>query len=160
MKLKINAGGYQADYELGGLSLQELEVADGAADVNLSFAEPNLVDMGTLRYTTGASSITLTGLANANFDTMVLQSGAGSYHLEFTGELKRDATVHIESGLSTVTVVVPKGVNAELEIEGGLSNVDLGGDWDRQGSKYVLSGDGPTIHFMVKMGAGTLQLEN
>jgi hypothetical protein len=36
--LRINAGAYTADYELGGLSLTGLEVTDGAADVDLKFS--------------------------------------------------------------------------------------------------------------------------
>lgn len=160
MKLDIKAGAYQADYEFGGLSLHALELADGAADVDLSFDSPNLAEMDTFRYTTGASNITLTGLANANFETMIFQSGAGNYTLNFSGELKRDATVRIETGLSTVTIVVPKGFNAVLEIEGGLSTVDLDGDWRQDGNQYILSGSGPTLRFVVKMGAGTLNLEN
>jgi hypothetical protein len=160
LDLTINAGGYQASYDLGGLALEELEIADGAADVDLSFDEPNKAEMGTFRYTTGASSIDLTGLANANAERIIFQGGAGSYTLDFSGELQRDVTVRIDAGLSTIKVIVPEGVHAVVEIEGGLSNVDTRGDWKKQGSEYVLSGDGPTIRFVVKMGAGNLQLEN
>ncbi len=160
MKLEIQAGGYSADYEFGDLSLKDLKVADGAADVNLSFSKPNLVEMDTFRYSSGASNITLNDLGNANFDQMIFQSGAGSYRLDFSGELKRDATVRIETGFSTVTVIVPKGVNAVLEIEGGLSNVDMSGDWKKEGNQYLQAGSGPTLHFIVKMGAGTLRLED
>ena len=116
--------------------------------------------MDTFRYITGASNITLTGLANARFENMILQSGAGSYRLEFDGELQQDADIRIETGLSTVTVIVPQGMNSVVEIEGGLSNVDLGGEWQRQGNQYSLEGEGPTLQFLVKMGAGTLKLEN
>ncbi len=160
IKLDIQAGGYSADYEFGDLSLQDLKVADGAADVSLSFSKPNRVEMDTFRYSSGASNITFKDLANANFDQMIFQSGAGSYRLDFAGELKRDATVRIETGFSTVTVTVPKGVNAVLEVEGGLSNVDLSGDWKKEGNQYLLAGSGSTLRFIVKMGAGTLRLEN
>jgi hypothetical protein len=160
MNLKINAGAYQADYEFGGLALQELEIADGAAEVDLSFSEPNKIEMDTFRYTTGASTIDLKSLANTNADTIIFQSGAGSYTLDFSGDLKRDVTVRIETGLSTITLVVPEGVDAVVEVDGGLSNVDVNGAWKRLGGEYVLSGEGPTIRFVVKMGAGTLQLEN
>src|SRR3546814_7166011 len=52
--------------ELGGLSLKSLEVKDGASNVDLSFSKSNLVEMSILQYTTGASDVKLTGLANAN----------------------------------------------------------------------------------------------
>ena len=44
MELKIFAGAYQGDFELGGLSLTSLRIADGAADVNVNFSELNQVE--------------------------------------------------------------------------------------------------------------------
>ncbi len=100
MQLKINAGAYQGDFELGGLALKSLEVNDGAAETRLKFSDPNKTEMETLRYVTGASSVKLSGLANANFTSMIFRSGAGDYTLDFSGELQRDAVVTVESGFS------------------------------------------------------------
>jgi hypothetical protein len=85
MELDITAGGYQGDFELGGIPLQELRIAEGAADTRLSFSEANPVEMDTLRYDTGASRASLSGLANANFREMDFRSGAGEYRLDFSG---------------------------------------------------------------------------
>ncbi len=160
MKLTVNAGAYEGDFELGGLSIQDLEITDGAASSNLSFAKPNLAEMDTLRYNTGASSVEMSGLANANFDTMQFHSGAGDYTLNFSGELKRDATVNIESGISTVKVIVPQGVSARVTFDGGLSTVNYHGDWEKSGNTYTQSGSGPMIRIIVNMAAGTLDLQN
>jgi len=160
LDLSIKAGAYQGRIELGGLSLKGLHVTDGAADVELSFSEPNRVEMESLRYDSGASKVTLSGLANANFTTMEFKGGAGDYTFNFSGKLQRDATVSIESGLSNTTIIVPEGVSARLSVDGGLTNVELGGQWQASGGDYVLSGDGPTLTFIVKMGAGNLGLRN
>jgi len=161
MKLHINAGAYQGRYELGGLSLQDLDVTDGASDVRLAFSDSNLVEMNTLRYQTGASDVRLTGLANANFDIMIFRGGAGNYVLDFTGTLKRDATVNIESGISTVTIIIPKGVAAKVTFTGGLSNVTYEGtSWQKNGDEYSQTGSGPSIRIIVNMGVGTLDLRN
>ncbi|OQY27332.1 MAG: hypothetical protein B6243_13120, partial [Anaerolineaceae bacterium 4572_5.2] len=61
--LTIKAGGYEGDYELGGLSITNLHIADGAASVELSFTMPNQVSMNSFRYETGASNITLNNLS-------------------------------------------------------------------------------------------------
>jgi hypothetical protein len=74
MHLVINGGAYQGRIELGGLSLLSLEVNDGASDVKLEFSEPNGVVMDTLKYSTGASNVELSGLANANFKSMVFRA--------------------------------------------------------------------------------------
>ena len=87
MDLSINAGAYQGDFQLGGLSLTGLTVKDGAASVELDFNKPNPSPMTVLRYETGASKVTMSGLANANFSTMIFDSGAGDYSLDFSGDL-------------------------------------------------------------------------
>lgn len=158
--LRITAGAYQGRYELGGMAIQELTVQDGAADVRLSFDEPNLTEMSMLSYSTGASSVELSGLANANFDEMEFRGGAGDYRLDFSGELLRDADVTIDAGISSVTVLVPEGMNVQLTFDGGLSNVDVHGEWQQDGTEYTQSGSGPTLTIHVKMGAGNLSLDN
>jgi len=158
MNLEINAGAYQGDFDLGGLSLKTLKISDGAADVRLKFSKPNIIEMESLRYQTGASNVRLTGLANANFATMVFRSGAGDYTLDFSGQLQRDAEVAIESGISQVTIVVPEGIPARVYFEGGLSNVEIHGEWQKSGNDYVLNGSGPTLTISVDMGAGNLVL--
>jgi hypothetical protein len=160
MRLTINAGAYKGNFELGGLALKSLKIGDGASDVKVDFSELNPTEMSSLRYETGASTVTLNGLANANFSSMTFKGGAGTYTLDFSGELQRDADVSIESGVSTVTVIVPEGVSARLIFEGGLTNVHTRGGWVQSGKDYVLSGNGPTITFSVNMGAGNLDLAN
>ncbi|MBP1702672.1 MAG: hypothetical protein H6Q38_1779, partial [Chloroflexi bacterium] len=84
MDLSIDAGAYKGTFELGNLSLKSLEVGDGAADVELVFSAPNRVPMSSFRYNTGASKVRLSGLANANFSSMLFRSGAGDYRLDFS----------------------------------------------------------------------------
>jgi hypothetical protein len=158
MALTINAGAYSGKYELGGLSLQRLEINDGAAEAQVSFSEPNLVEMSLFKYSTGASNITLEGLANANCDQFIFRSGAGAYTLDFSGELTRDIAVTIESGVSSITIIVPEGTSVVLT-SNGLLSVTSTGDWEEDGDTYTVQGDGPTITIEVDMGAGNLILE-
>ncbi|MBI5839991.1 MAG: hypothetical protein HZB19_07790 [Chloroflexi bacterium] len=158
MDLTIEAGAYEAEYEFGGLSLTGLTVKDGAADVNLSFSSPNESEMSVLRYETGASNVKLEGLANANFNTLVFQSGAGDYTLDFTGELQRDATITISSGFSNIILVIPQNVNANVTMESGMTNVSTGSGWSQNGGLYAQEGEGPTLTFLIKMGAGNITM--
>lgn len=156
--LTINAGAYEGRYELGGLSLTSLTVQDGAADVELSFSEPNKTEMSVLRYETGASSVTLNGLANANFSSLIFSGGAGSYELDFSGELNDDATVNIEAGAGDVQLIIPKGVNAEVTVERAIVNINHSSGWSQNGNDYTQEGEGPTLTILVKMVAGNLTL--
>jgi hypothetical protein len=158
MNLRIDSGAYQGRFELGGLSLTNLDINDGAADVELSFSEPNQVEMTQFTYSTGASNVKLTGLANANFSVFDFSSGAGDYTLDFSGELQRDATVTISSGLSNVIVIVPEGVNAIVTVEGGALNVNADSGWSQRGSVYEQDGEGHTLTIIIDMGAGNLTL--
>ncbi|HUH97487.1 MAG TPA: toast rack family protein [Anaerolineales bacterium] len=156
--LTINAGAYTGTYELGGLSLTNLTIKDGASHVTLSFSQANSNEMTMFRYETGASNVRLSGLANADFSTMVFSGGAGDYTLDFSGTLKRDATVTISSGLSNIILVIPQNVNANVTAESGLANISAGASWTQSGDLYAQSGSGPTLTFLIKAGAANLTL--
>ena len=158
LDLTIKAGAYVGELELGGLNLTKLHISDGAADVGLNFAAPNQDVMQSLRYETGASNIEMSNLANANFETMIFQGGAGNFELDFSGELQDDAEVFIETGLSNITISIPEGVHAEITVEGGLSNITTRGEWQISGSTYLQEGQGPKLTINVEMGAGNLNL--
>jgi len=159
MSLTIQAGAYTGSFELGGLSLKKLAISEGGSDLTGSFSEPNHVEMSSFTFSTGGSKVKLKGLANANFEQMTFSSGAGDYILSFDGELQRDASVTIDSGLGTVNIIVPEGVNAQVTFEGGLTTINKAGGWGQNGDVYTLSGAGPIITITVKMGAGTLNLK-
>ena len=158
MNLTIEAGAYKCIFELGGLALNNLTVKDGAADVTLNFSEPNQTEMSVFQYETGASDVKMTGLANANFGLMDFSSGAGDYTLDFSGNLKRDVSVTISSGLSNVIIVVPEGVNAVVTVDSGASNINAGSSWSQNGKIYTQKGEGPTLTFVIEIGAGNVTL--
>ena len=163
MELRIFAGAYKGRYDLGGLAIKMLAIHDGASDVKLEFSEPNLVDMSVLSYETGASSVTLSDLGNANFAQMEFNGGAGDYTLDFSGSMQRDADVTIKAGISSVKLIVPEDVNVKLSFEGGLSNVVARDNWKQNGSRYTLTAkdsNSPTLTISVDLGAGELILEN
>jgi hypothetical protein len=160
MDLTISAGAYQGDFELGGLSLKSLNINDGAANVSLSFSEPNRVEMSQFSYTTGASDVTMAGLANANFKTFIFNSGAGDYTLDFSGALQQDATVSIDSGFSDLTIIIPQGVNAVVTVDSAMADVNFGSGWSQKGKVYSQISEGTTLTIMINMGAGDVNIRD
>jgi len=158
MDLSIESGAYNGTFELGGLALNNLSIKDGAANVKLAFSEPNLVEMSTFLYETGASDVKMSGLANANFSIFDFSSGAGDYTLDFSGELQRDASIKISSGLSNIIIVVPDGVDAVVTVDSGVSNINAGSGWSQSGDVYKQKGEGPTLTFVIDIGAGNVTL--
>ncbi len=160
MDLVISAGAYDGTLELGGLSLKSLEVKDGASNVDLSFSKPNLIEMSILRYSTGASDVKLSKLANANFSTLTFSGGAGNYTLDFSGELQRNAVVTVDSGLGNLTLIIPENVNAKVTVESTAVNINHGSGWSQNGKDYVQKGDGPSLTIVVKIAAGNLLIND
>ncbi|GER79037.1 MAG: toast rack family protein [Anaerolineales bacterium] len=156
--LTIEAGAYTGNFELGGLALTGLTVKDGASTVDLNFGVPNKAEMSILRYETGASTVKMTGLGNANFNTLIFSGGAGDYTLDFSGDMQRPATATIEAGLCNVILVIPEGVHAAVTVESGAANVNAGTGWSQSGKVYTQEGEGSTLTVIVNIGAGNLTL--
>ena len=156
LDLEIEGGAYTADLALGGLALTNLTIRDGASKVNLSFDKPNPSGMNLLRYETGASNVSVTGLANANFASMEFAGGAGNYTLDFSGDLQRDASVNIKTGVSNLTLVIPAGIPVQITVEGALANVTHGSDWSKNNSVYTQAGTGSRLVIVIEIGAGNL----
>ena len=163
MRLQVSAGAYEGTYDLGGLTLQDLTIKDGASKTEVNFDSANPGQMQRLLYETGASTVNLTGLANANFRTLEFKGGAGSYTLDFSGQLRTDGTVRVEAGVGTVTVLVPVGTAARVTVEGSLTDVSLEGEWTTTGKTsstpaVQAGGQGKTLTITVDMSVGTLKL--
>lgn len=156
--LTINAGAYRGIFELGGLALTNLTVRDGAANVDLTFSAPNQSEMSVLRYETGASDVTLAGLAHANFSTLIFSGGAGNYTLDFSGTLKRAGVATIEAGAGDVQLIIPKGMNVKVTVESALTSVNHGSGWSQNGNDYTQAGEGPELTILVQMAAGNLTI--
>lgn len=158
MRLSVEAGAYQGDYKLGGLVLRGLSIKDGASKTTVAFDSPNPGQIDLFTYETGASSVTMTGLANANFQKMRFKGGAGSYTMDFSGTLRSDASVSIEAGVGTVQLIVPNGVNAQVKVSGTLTDISVQGGWLVKDKVYSLSGSGKRLTITVSMTVGSLKL--
>jgi hypothetical protein len=158
MSLSINAGAYEGTFDLGGLALKNLTINDGAAQVTADFSSPNKEKLGVLSYKTGASNVTLKNLGNANFGTLIFESGAGNYKLDFGGTFQRDGSATIRSGMSNLTLVIPSGLAVTVKVSSGLSNVQVPTGWSQHGDTYTQEGTGPALTIVIEMGAGNVQI--
>jgi hypothetical protein len=161
VRLAVTAGAYEGRYTLGGLTLQGLSIKDGAAKTQVTFDSPNPGQIETFIYETGASKVSMTGLGNANFKSMNFKGGAGSYSLDFSGDLRTDADVKVKAGVGTVQVIVPKGTAAEVIVSGSLTDVSVDGPWTSNGDIHTTpaaGGSGKKLTISVDMSVGTLKL--
>ncbi len=163
MRLSVVAGAYEGSLDLSGLTLQELSVEDGAASTQIRFSSANPGQMERLRYKTGASTVSLLGLANANFKSMEFTGGAGTYSLDFSGQLRTKATARVVVGSGTMRIQVPADTAAVVKVSGSQTAIDLQGQWVTKGTTHstpAVEGaeDGKILTIELKMGSGTATL--
>jgi hypothetical protein len=158
--LTIQAGAYTGTMDMSGIPLTNLSISDGASHTKVSFKSTNPGKMQLFSYKTGASTIELEGLGNANFSEMTFDGGAGNYTLDFTGKLQQAASVQITSGVSDITVIVPNGTPCEVIVHGEMNSISPQGAWTINNKIYRLQGEGPGLIINVEMGVGSLKLIN
>lgn len=160
MELTVNAGAYEGTLDLTGVALRRLQINDGASKAKVIFSEQNKETMDSLTYKTGASQVTLQGLGYANFKELTFGGGAGSYTLDFSGKLQQDANVSVTGGVSSVKIIIPKGMRSAVTVTGGLNSVNPSGTWTVNDKTYESAGEGPLLTIKVDMGVGSLDLIN
>ena len=158
LNLSIEGGGSDNFFNLTGLQLTDLRIIQGASDTEIRFDTPNPISMDTFVFTTGASSAELFGLANANFETMTMSSGAGDYTLDFSGSLSRDATVDIKAGVSNIKIVIPIGMNAMINNLGTVTNINTKGTWLLTDNTYSTESSGPMLTINLNVAVGNVNL--
>ncbi len=160
MALKLSTGAAKGELELGGLSLTDLTVTQGATDFTVSFSQLNGTTLDTLSYQAGAAKTVMNDLSNANARKMEFKGGAGDLRLDFAGSLQRDLQVSVTAAAGNVVITVPAGVPAVATVNGVLATVTTSGAWSKSGNRYALNGSGPAITFDVKMSVGKLDLRS
>ena len=155
--LSITAGAYEGVMELGGLALTNLTVADGASTSSIKFSHPNAAEMSLLSYKTGASTTKVEGLGNAHVETVDFTGGVGNFLFDFTGENLADMDVFIDSGMSSITIVIPANARSEITIAGDMNNVDISGTWTVDNNLYQSGSKGPLIKILLDVGFGDLK---
>ncbi len=115
-----------------------------------------------LQVSSGAVSIELENLANANFEEMRLSGGAAGYELDFGGMLLRDAQVSMETGMSGVEVSVPASTAARIVAETTLGSVDVGDGFTKREGAYLTEGalraEAPVLEIRAGVRLGSLRL--
>ncbi len=156
--LTIEGGASENTYDFSGLQLTSLNIVQGASDTTIRFDSPNPILMQDFSFKTGASSAKIYGLGNANFTYMDLSCGAGDYTLDFEGTLSQDSTVDIKSGVSNIAIIIPANMNATVNNQGTVSNINTQGTWLVQDETYKTMTEGPMLTINLDMAVGNVNL--
>ena len=114
LQLYINTATYSGDIDLSNLQIENLYLTSGASKTNIVFSQPNFIDLKKINIKTGASTIKMLGLANANFNEMNFTGGAGSYTFDFSGELTKKSKVNINTGAAKIILKIPSNTGTKI----------------------------------------------
>jgi hypothetical protein len=117
LQLYINTATYSGDIDLTNLQIENLYLNSGASQTNIAFNQPNLIDLKNINIKTGASTIKMLGLANANFDKMAFTGGVGSYTFDFSGDLTKKSKVNINVGAAKIILKIPSAIGTKIIIK-------------------------------------------
>jgi hypothetical protein len=89
-----------------------------------------------------------------------IQMGAGSVTTDLRGNWKNDLDAHIQGGVGSATIYLPKNVGVEIHAHGGIGSVNAHG-MQKDGDRYVNDAYGKssnTIELHVEGGVGSIDL--
>ncbi|HEX7117151.1 MAG TPA: hypothetical protein VF212_00075 [Longimicrobiales bacterium] len=127
LDLALKFGAVEAALELGGLRLSRVDISTGASATRLRFSKPNPIRMEQLAIEAGAAEFRAEGLANANVEALSVEGGVGDLTLDFSGAWRGDVRAHIELGLGSLTLRIPRGVGVMVTKETFLMGFDSQG---------------------------------
>ncbi|MGH7693534.1 MAG: hypothetical protein ACRENH_01060 [Gemmatimonadaceae bacterium] len=136
LAIDVQASAAETQLDLTELPITALTVSSGASDTRVRFDRPNPVRMKNLTLSTGAASIVVDGLGNANAEEIVVRASVGEVHLDLAGSWQGDTELRAEVTLGTLTIHVPMDLGVHVEVSrvlAGFSNEGL----TRRGAAYV-----------------------
>lgn len=163
-ELTLEGGANETVLDLGGLPVSRLALRQGAGKSEVDFSAPNPGEMRSLEVASGGVALQLRNLANANFAELSLSGGAAAYKLEFGGQLRRDASVKLTTGVSSIELDVPAANPARIKAESVLGGLDVGdGFVTREGAflnQAAASGGQPLLGITVTAVFGALRIRS
>ena len=125
--IDLDIGACEADFDLGGIPLENLNLDIGAASGLIDFSSVNPVRLDEISIDAGASELEMTNIGNANFDHFNFDGGVGSFKLDFRGQYNGESTIELDIGLCSADIILPRDVAIRVETDGDcwLSSVEF-----------------------------------
>ena len=136
LDLRLRFGAGEADIDLGGLSLRDVDIATGASETRISFDQPNRIPAERVAVSAGAAELELTGLGNARAEHFEFRGGIGETTLDFSGAWDRNAIASIKVGVGSLILRLPRELGVKMVRNSFLTSTDAPGMTKRDGAYY------------------------
>jgi hypothetical protein len=127
LALDITMGAAEAEIELGGLRIRDLDFKTGASRTLISFSQPNATRCRRAAFRAGAAEISVSGLGNSRCDEIEFEGGMGSVTLDFSGTWSSSSRVDVNMAVGDLTLLLPRQVGVRVSIDKLLSSFEPSG---------------------------------
>lgn len=134
--LDLSLGAVDADVELGGLRVSDLDLKTGASRATLRFSRPNGMRCRHASVSAGAAEVSVFGLGNSRCDRVEFEGGMGRVLLDFTGAWTSNVQVEVKMAMGELTLRLPRRVGVRLTMDKFLSSFEPSG-LVRRGDSFV-----------------------
>jgi hypothetical protein len=134
--LDLSLGAVDADLELGGLRIFDLDLKTGASRATVRFSRPNGMRCRHAAFSAGAAEVSVFGLGNSRCDEIEFEGGMGRVLLDFSGVWSSSAHVEVKMAVGELTLRLPRQVGIRLARTKFLSSFEPTG-LIRRGDSFV-----------------------
>jgi len=136
LALYLSLGAVDADVELGGLRISDLDLKTGASRATVRFSRPNGMRCRHAAFSAGAAELSVFGLGNSRCDEIAFEGGIGKVLLDFSGVWTSSAHVEVKMAMGEITLRLPRRVGIRLAMDKFLSSFEPTG-LVRRGNSFV-----------------------
>jgi len=136
LALDLSLGAVDAEVELGGLRISDLDLKTGASRATVRFSRPNGMRCRHAAFSAGAAEVSVFGLGNSRCDEIEFEGGIGKVLLDFSGAWTSSAHVQVKMAMGEITLRLPRRVGIRLAMDKFLSSFESAG-LVRRGDSFV-----------------------
>ena len=127
LALDVGLGAVDAELELGGLRLTDLNLETGASRAVIRFSQPNGARCRSAQFSAGAAELSVIGLGNSRCDRIDFQGGVGKVALDFGGSWTASSEVEVRMAMGELTLRLPRQVGVRISLDKFLSAFEPAG---------------------------------
>jgi hypothetical protein len=127
LDLALSLGAVDADLELGGLRLSDIDVRTGASQAIVRFSRPNTMRCRSATFSAGAAEVSIVGLGNSRCEEIVFEGGVGKVLLDFSGVQSSNARVAVKMAVGGITLRLPRVAGVRITMDKFLSSFEPAG---------------------------------
>jgi hypothetical protein len=127
LALDLTLGAVDAEVELGGLRVTDLDLRTGASRAVIRFSRPNATRCRHATFSAGAAEISVLGLGNSRCDEIDFEGGMGSLTLDFSGTWSSSTRVEVRMAVGALTLRLPRQAGVRISMDKFLASFEPAG---------------------------------